>query len=126
MDLMARVFVVQQMTWRDKKTGKVEDKYDYSPAEMFGDLQFLVGPGAKPFDPEPIIVELRDKLFDFSDDDFLLLVGNPTIIGWATAIAADLNEGRLKTLQWHGKEQRYIMIKSQLWNDGLQDQNDIV
>jgi N-acetyl-beta-hexosaminidase len=51
-------------------------------------------------------------LRDFSDDDYLLLIGNPVFIGWATAIAAAYNEGRVNLLMWSGKEKGYREVKA--------------
>lgn len=107
-----RVFVVQnQHRWnRDKQA--FEPKYDLDPARVFGDLTFLLSPTAAPFRPEPIVAELKEKLADFRDGDSLLLVGNPVLIGFAVAIAADANDGNVAVLQWSGKDQRYIRVEA--------------
>jgi hypothetical protein len=106
----SRVFVVQNQHRWDRDAGKFVPKFDLTPASALGQMVFCLSPTASPFRAEPIIKELKDKLADFSDADYLLLVGNPVLIGFATAIAADANDGNIRLLQWSGKDQRYILV----------------
>ena len=94
-----RVFIVQD---QQKRRGEsLVSKFDFSTAEKFGELVYLLGPSARPFPPnEEIVAELHEKLHDFSPDDYLLLVGNPCLIGWATAIAAHYSGGIVQQLQF--------------------------
>jgi hypothetical protein len=107
---LSRVFVVQNQQHRNSLTGAMEPKFDLSSAREYGDFVFLLGNSAKPFCPEPILAQLREQLADFSDEDSLLCIGNPCFIGWATAIAADVNEGRIRMLQWSGADSCYVAI----------------
>jgi hypothetical protein len=110
---MNRVFVVQNQHRWDRDKQKFEPKFDLEPAAEFGELTYLLSPTAAPFRPEPVIAELKQKLQDYRDGDHLLLVGNPVLIGFAVALAADANEGRVSLLQWSGKDQRYIAVEAQ-------------
>ncbi|MDX9698658.1 MAG: hypothetical protein RBT55_03710 [Rhodocyclaceae bacterium] len=105
-----RVFVVQNQHRWNRDNQRFEPKFDLSPAEEFGELVYLLSPTAAPFRPEPVIEELRAKLADFGPDDHLLLVGNPVLIGFAVALAAQSNGGDVSLLQWSGKDQRYINV----------------
>lgn len=105
------VYVVQNSLHRDGR-GELVPKFDYSPAEEFGELQFLLNDQARPFVLAPIITELQQKLQGFGPDDYLLLTGNPTLLGIAFAIAADYNDGCVKVLQWHGKSFSYTPIEA--------------
>ncbi len=111
------VYVVQNHASYDRSTGLMVPRYDLSPAEKFGELVFLLSPITVPSNPAKVIAELRRKLWDFSDDDFLLLIGNPCFIGWATTIAADQNEGKVSMLQYNGSQKHYRVVKA----DGLID-----
>lgn len=114
---MGRVFVVQEpMKW-DKGTRSLISKFDIGPALEHGSIVHLLDFQASPFDPEPVIERLDHLLADFGDDDCLLLTGNPCFIGWAVAIAADVNGGRVRMLQWSGKDGRYLPIESQIFED---------
>jgi hypothetical protein len=105
------VYVVQNPHRTDKRKGALTPKFDLSPAEKFGDLIYLLSPLQVPNDPREIIGELQEKLSKFSDEDYLLLIGNPCFIGWATAVAAATNNGRVRMLQYNGKRRRYYVIK---------------
>jgi hypothetical protein len=96
---MARVFIVQDQ--QKRQDGELVSKFDFSTAERFGELVFVLGPSARPFPPnEEIVAELHEQLQDFGPDDYLLLVGNPCLIGWATAIAAHYSGGLVQQLQF--------------------------
>lgn len=109
---MSRVFIVQQQHRLDRKTGNLIPKFPqlHALAEKFGEPSYLLSPTASPFNPGSIIPELHGKLRDFGSSDYLLLVGNPCLIGWAVAAAAMNNDGRVTLLQWHGREQNYTQV----------------
>lgn len=109
------VYVVQDHRRYNRDTGEYESVHDLSPAEEFGEVKYLLTPTAAPWSPETVMPELWTGLREFSDSDYLLLTGNPVLIGWATAIAADTNDGRVNLLQWHGRERRYIPVSSQVF-----------
>lgn len=110
---MPKVYVVQVgMQRRDTMTG---DKipFDLSPAEEFGQLVPILGPRATPYNAEAVIAEMKSQMRDFTENDYLLLVGNPCLIGWAVAIAAS-KSNTVQLLQWSGRERRYLRIRSPL------------
>ena len=106
------VYVVQNALHKDARTGDLVPKFDYGPAEEFGEIRFLLNDQARPFVLAPIIDELQEKLADFGPADYLLLTGNPTLLGLAFAIAADRNDGNIKVLQWHGRSGSYTAIEA--------------
>lgn len=108
---MSRVYVVQNQHRWDRLENKFVPKFDFEPAGEYGELVDLLSPTAAPFRTETIIAELHDKLANFSDDDHLLLVGNPVLIGISLAIASDYNNGNIKVLQWSGKDRKYLPIE---------------
>lgn len=112
---MSTVFIVQEHLRRNRNTGELEPAFDLSPAASFGSFRYLLGSSASPFNPDPIIKELHDGLKDYTDDDYLLLTGNPILIGMACSIAADNNDGHIKMLQWSGTEKKYIPVVANLF-----------
>lgn len=112
---MSRVFVVQNQQKLNSRTGGLEARFDLAPAEEYGELVHLLSPTTKPFSSDGVVRVLRDKLQSYSDNDYLLLVGNPCLIGFVVAIAASMNKGRVRVLQWHGKDQRYIPVHAELY-----------
>jgi hypothetical protein len=118
---MNKVYVIQNTHRLNRDTSVLEPKYDFSSASRFGELIYLLTPNAKPHDPS-VIKELKDKLSEYGDGDHLLLVGNPALIGFACAVAADWNEGRLSVLQWDGKNKEYVAVKANLYNEEVASQ----
>ena len=110
------VYVVQDQTKKDHTTGEIVARFDLTPAKRYGELKFLLRATAKPFSPLPILEELRRGLEDFGDEDYLLLIGNPVIMGMAAAIAADIN-GTVNFLQWSGKYKKYVIVKVPIFTD---------
>lgn len=106
--------VQKQMRW-DSDDGELKERFDLSAARRFGELVYLLSPTARPFNSAPIIKELQGKLEDFSADDYLLLLGNPCLIGWATALAVDASGGPIKLLQWDGRRRNYIEVQADVY-----------
>lgn len=109
------VFVVQDSRRYDKDTGEYVSVHDLSPAEEYGTLRYLLSPTAAPWAPQSVLDDLWKGLEDFGDDDYLLMVGNPILVGLATAVACDINDGRIKFLQWNGRERRYTDVEAQVY-----------
>lgn len=110
---MSNVYVIQEVHSRNRETGVVGPQHDLTPAEDFGVLCVLLGPEATPLRPRTVIQELREKLQDFTSDDYLLPVGNPCFIAWASIIARERTLGPLKFLMWHRPAQAYLSVESE-------------
>lgn len=107
---MSKVYVVQNQHRWDRHEKVFVPKYDFTPAAEYGEMVDLLSPTAAPFRTDSIIEELHEKLRNFTSNDYLLLVGNPVLIGISMAIAADYNQGDLNVLQWSGKDRKYLPI----------------
>jgi len=115
---MPKVYVVQSQHKWDKATGTLVPAYDFTPAEEYGEIVYLLKPNAAPFNSAPVIQELTEKLVEMNPEDFLLLTGNPALIGFACALAADFlgrKDAPLKMLQWHGRDRSYVPITADIW-----------
>jgi len=108
--MSAKVYVVQNQHRWDREKNVFTPKYDLSSAKAYGELVDLLTPTASPFNSEPVVKELQDKLAWFGDEDSLLLVGNPVLIGCSVAIAAQVNKGKVAMLQWSGTDRRYVRV----------------
>lgn len=112
---MGKVFVVQE-TLKRTSDGNWRRVHDFTPAAAYGEIEILIG--GKQFIPiviQPIIQELKSKLRDYSDKDFLLLAGDPVLMGIATAICSDVNRGVVNFLRWDRDTQRYIKVAGNLY-----------
>ena len=80
-------------------------------AEKYGELVLLLDSDRQVvLSAAPTIKTLKLKLKNFSDDDYLLLMGDPVAIGIACAIACENNRGKMKCLKWDKREMRYYPV----------------
>ncbi len=73
------------------------------------------------FSPGPLIFKLRKGLKDFTTDDYLLLTGDPAIIGVACSIVSDITNGKYNLLKWDKQERKYYPITINLYERGKID-----
>ena len=111
---MNTVYVIQRQLRRDQETGDIVDRFDLGPAEQYGRIVFLLEPNASAFRSKEVIRDLRHALSRFTGNDYLLLIGNPCIIGWSTAIAAEFSGGCVKMLQWNSQQQAYMVVEGDI------------
>ena len=70
------------------------------------------------FSPGPLIFKLRKLLKDFKPHDYLLLTGDPAIIGVACSIVSDITNGKYNLLKWDKQERKYYPITINLYEKG--------
>jgi hypothetical protein len=79
---MNKVWVVQENNY-----------IDYSDAERFGEVNFITRDEIKPIRGslinESIMTRIDSTLEQFGEDDYLVLTGNPAVIGYAFHKAAE-------------------------------------
>ena len=92
-------------------------------AEKFGELELLLPEGSQlVLSTGPTVRRLRYKLRNFNDDDYLLLIGDPSAIGIACSIAATNNRGKFKCLKWDKREYKYYPVEVNLNERGEIDE----
>jgi len=100
-----------------------ETQNDITQAMDFGTIDVLLPPGAQiAFSPAPTVRRIQRKLSKYTDEDYLLLIGDPAAIGIACAVAAAYNHGRFKMLKWSRKENRYYPVSVDLLEKGELDE----
>ena len=75
------------------------------------------------FSPGPLIFKLRKGLDNFNKKDYLLLTGDPAIIGVACSIVSDITNGKYNLLKWDKQERKYYPIEINLYEKGEIDDN---
>lgn len=103
------VYIIQDQKHVDKD-GQLKRKFDFEPALEFGELVEVLRPSTSPFNLAPAMEKMHEVLSNYQEGDFLLLTGNPVLLGLAVAIAADYNDGNVSLLQWSGAKHRYIPV----------------
>ena len=70
------------------------------------------------FSPGPLIFKLRKGLKNYTPEDYLLLTGDPAIIGVACSIVSDITNGKYNLLKCDRQERAYYPININLYEKG--------
>jgi len=85
-------------------------------ATQFGQLKVLLPENSQIIlSPNYVITTLRSKLKEYTSKDYLLLTGDPAIIGVACSIVSDTTNGRFNLLKWDKQERRYYPVEIDLY-----------
>jgi len=115
------VYVIQEIA--GTKDGK--PKINILGAAEYGTFKFLLPELSQMiFSPGPLIFKLRKGLKDYSAEDFLLLTGDPAIIGVACSIVSDMTNGKFNLLKWDKQERKYYPIHINLFEKGDLDESN--
>ena len=113
------VYVIQEIP--GTKTGN--PKINIIGAGKYGKLKFLLPELSQIiFSPGPLIFKLRNLLKNFTSEDYLLLTGDPAIIGVACSIVSDMTNGKYNLLKWDKQERQYYPIEINLYEKGEVDE----
>ena len=74
------------------------------------------------FSPGPLIFKLRKGLRNYTSEDYLLLTGDPAIIGVACSVVSDITNGKYNLLKWDRQERTYYPIRINLYEKGEIDE----
>ena len=109
------VYVIQEIA--GTKDGK--PKINILGAAEYGTFKFLLPELSQMiFSPGPLIFKLRKGLKDYTTEDYLLLTGDPAIIGVACSIVANITNGKFNLLKWDKQERKYYPIHVNLFEKG--------
>ena len=110
-----KVYVIQEIA--GTKAGN--PKINIIGASRYGEFKFLLPEFSQMiFSPGPLIYKLRQGLKNFAEEDYLLLTGDPAIIGVACSIVSDITNGKYNLLKWDKQERKYYPIEINLYEKG--------
>ncbi len=113
------VYVIQEIP--GTKEGR--PKINIMGAQKFGKIKVLLREDSQMiFSPGPIIFELRRLLKTYLPTDYLLLTGDPAIIGVACSVVSDITHGKYNLLKWDRQERMYYPIAINLYEKGKIDE----
>ena len=113
------VYVIQEIAG----TRDGRPKINIMGAQEYGRFKFLLPELSQIiFSPGPLIFKLRKGLKDFNQKDFLLLTGDPAIIGVACSIVSNITNGKFNLLKWDKQERKYYPIQINLHEKGQIDE----
>ena len=114
-----KVYVLQELP--GTKAGA--PKINIMSASKFGEFKFLLPEFSQIiFSPGPLIFKLRNLLKDYTIKDYLLLTGDPAIIGVACSIVSEFTNGKYNLLKWDKQDRIYYPIEINLNEKGKIDE----
>jgi hypothetical protein len=106
------VYVIQDIPGTKIGTPKI----NIIGAREFGELKVLLPENAQIIlSAGPLVFKLRKLLQDYKPKDYLLLTGDPAIIGVTCSIVSDITGGKYNLLKWDKQERRYYPIEIDLY-----------
>ncbi len=109
---MSTVFVIQDIPGSKIGTPKI----NIIGATQFGTLKVLLPENSQIIlSPTYVVTTLKQKLKEYKEDDYLLLTGDPAIIGVACSIVSDITNGKYNLLKWDKQERRYYPVEINLY-----------
>ena len=113
------VYVIQEVAGTQAGNPKI----NIVGASSYGQLKFLLPEFSQMiFSPGPLIYKLRQGLKNFTENDHLLLTGDPALIGVACSIVSDITNGKYNLLKWDKQERKYYPIEINLYEKGEIDE----
>jgi len=113
------VYVIQEIPG----TQAGRPKINILGASEYGTFKFLLPELSQIiFSPGPLIFRLRKELAKYRTSDYLLLTGDPAIIGVACSIVSDITNGKYSLLKWDKQERKYYPIEINLYEKGKIDE----
>ena len=108
------VYVIQEIPG----TKEGNPRINIMGASEYGEFKFLLPELSQIiFSPGPLIYKLRSLLKNFTTKDYLLLTGDPAIIGVACSIVSDMTNGKYNLLKWDKQERKYSLCNSRNTRD---------
>ncbi len=109
------VYVIQEVPG----TKACAPKINIMGAAKYGKFEFLLPEFSQIiFSPGPLVFKLRKLLKNYRPKDYLLLTGDPAIIGVACSIVSDITNGKYNLLKWDRQERSYYPININLYEKG--------
>ena len=118
-----KVYVIQEIPGSQAGTPKINimGAASYATSKKFN---FLLPEFSQMiFSPGPLIYKLRQGLKNYTSNDYLLLTGDPALIGVACSIVSDITNGQYNILKWDKQERQYYPIEINLYEKGEIDDN---
>ena len=115
------VYIIQEVPG----TREGNPRINIMGAAKYGQFKFLLPESSQIiFSPGPLVFKLRSLLKNYTENDYLLLTGDPAIIGVACSIVSDITNGKYNLLKWDKQERKYYPIEINLYEKGEIDGNN--
>lgn len=84
---------------------------EIAPAERYGKILIMLPPNGVRAGTAPCVAAIKEKMEHFSADDYLIGVGDPTLIAAAACIAVRKTGGLLRMLKWDRMAKDYLGVE---------------
>ena len=103
--MSSKVFIVQE-----------NPSVNVMPAARFGELDVIFPFGSQiVFSSNRAVTAVRKKLKDFTDDDYILAMGDPAAIAITAMVGGEINNGYMKLLKWDKQTKAYYSVSIDLF-----------
>jgi hypothetical protein len=111
-----RVYIPQVPTRYDPVLRRTVPKFEsFDKAQEYGELVILLDRNSDVWDSDACIAKLTEGLSEFDyKKDFLLPMGSHHFMLWTAMILAASKIPNLQTLQWHSRNNEYVVIDSRV------------
>ena len=110
-DKQSIVYVIQDIPGTKQGAPKI----NIIGATQFGNLRVLLPENSQIIlSPAYVVQTLKQKLKDYTESDYLLLTGDPAIIGVACSIVSEITNGKYNLLKWDKQERKYYPVEINL------------
>jgi hypothetical protein len=110
---MPKAYAPQVPAKYDPATKLWVPSINLEPAKQFGELVIMLPPNANRLHINPLVVALREQMKDFTREDAIIAVGDPSLIAAAACIAVSKTGGLLRILKWDRQSSSYIVVEAQ-------------
>jgi hypothetical protein len=111
---MNKVYAPQQPSRFDTTLSMWVPTMNMQPARKFGELVVLLPPDANRLHTAPLLATLKERMEHFDTEDWLICVGDPSLIAAAACIAARKTGGVLRLLKWDRMASDYISTEMKI------------
>lgn len=111
---MPKVYAPQVPSKYDPATKLWVPSINLDPANMYGEVVVMLPPNANRLHINPLMVALREQMKDFTDEDYVIAVGDPSLIAAAACLAVRKTNGLLRILKWDRMSSTYIPVETKL------------
>lgn len=109
---MSKVYAPQVPSKYDPATKLWVPSINLEPATAFGEVVVMLPPNANRLHINPLILALREQMKEFNKDDYIIAVGDPSLIAAASCIAVRKTAGLLRILKWDRQTSSYIPVEA--------------
>ena len=109
---MAKVYVPQQPSRYDAALNLWVPIMNLDPAKKHGEILIMFPPDGNRLQTAPMIQAMKHIMKDYSPDDWVVAVGDPSMIAAAACIACGRTKGLLRLLKWDRMTSDYISVEA--------------